>query len=240
MQSVTATIPQVGDGLFLWRLGTPTQPLRSVGPHPRPRFLWRLGTPTQPRFLWRLGATHCATMSGVQDLGSAAALLLAAVFAWAGAVKLVSPARTATSFRDLGLPIPAFLGRAVPLFELSTATLLVLAPRAGAALALGALAIFSGVVLNALRNGKHLGCGCFGASNAAEDLSYVEPVRNLLLALAAATAVMSPDLTRPTLAAIVAVTSAAVAAALGLGLLRLRQRVGVVWSTPLPGSIPSR
>lgn len=179
-------------------------------------------------------------MSGVQDLGAAAALLLAAVFAWAGAVKLVSPARTAASFRDLGLPIPKLLGRAVPVFELATASLLVVAPPAGATLALAALAGFSAVVLIALRAGKQAGCGCFGATTSGDDLSYVEPLRNVLLGLAAALSLFTPDLTLPSIESVIAVTSAAVAAALGLGLLRLRQRVGVVWATPLPGSIPSQ
>lgn len=172
------------------------------------------------------GRGPAATMSDVQDLGAAAALLLAALFAWAGAVKLVSPARTAKSFRDLGVPVPALLGRAVPVFELFTASLLVLAPRAGGILALISLVVFTAVVLRALRDGKRIGCGCFGAANSGEDLSYVEPVRNLLLALAAALCLFAPALDRPSLAAIIAVTSAAVAAALGLGLLRLRQRVG--------------
>ena len=177
---------------------------------------------------------------GVQDLGSAAALLLAAVFAWAGAVKFVSPGRTATAFRELGLPTPKAMSRAVPLFELVTATVLILRPRAGGALALLALAAFTGVVFNALRGGRRAGCGCFGSSDSGEDLSVVEPVRNVLLGLAAVTALFASEVVRPSLAATVAITSAAVAASLGLGLLRLRQRVGVIWATPLPGSIPPR
>ncbi len=177
---------------------------------------------------------------GVQDLGSAAALFLAAVFAWTGAVKLVSPARTAASFRDLGLPWSPVLARAVPVHEFATAALLILDPRLGATVALISLVVFTATVLNALRQGKRAGCGCFGASAALEDLSYVEPVRNLLFALAATTALLAPRFERPTLAALVAVSSAATAAALALGLVRLRQRIGVVWATPLPGSLPPR
>ena len=177
-------------------------------------------------------------MSGVQDLGSAAALMLAAVFAWAGALKLVNPARTAKSFGELGLPLPRLLARAVPVFELATVFLLLTVPRAGATLAVGSLAVFTAVVLNALRQGRRAGCGCFGASSADEDLSYIEPVRNGLLAVAATAVFLTPEVSAPTLAAAVAVTSAATAAALGLGLLRLRHRVGVVWATPLPGSLP--
>ena len=179
-------------------------------------------------------------MSDVQDLGSAAALLLAGVFAWAGAIKLIAPARTAVSFRSLGLPAPAALARLVPPFELATAVLLVVVPRVGATLALASLAVFTAVVVVALGQGKQTGCGCFGASSSDDDLSYVEPVRNLFLALGAATALLTPEIARPSLAAVVAVTSAATASALALGLLRLRRRLGVVWSTPLPGSIPTK
>ena len=177
-------------------------------------------------------------MCGVQDLGSAAALFLAAVFAWAGAVKLVSPARTSNAFRDLGLPGAALLARAVPVAELALSAALILSPRAGGAAALGTLVLFTGVVLRALRQGKRAGCGCFGAATSGEDLSYVEPARNLLLAVAAVAALSASDLGRPSLAATVAVTSLVVAGSLALGLLRLRQRIGVVWATPLPGSIP--
>ena len=179
-------------------------------------------------------------MSGVQDLGSAAALLLAAVFAWAGAVKLVTPRRTAAAFRDLGVPVPQLLARAVPPAELATAALLVISPRSGATAALVALSLFTGVVLRALHQGRRAGCGCFGAATSGDDLSYVEPARNLLLALAAAAALSATELGRPSLAGVVAVTSLATAGALVLGLLRLRQRVGVVWATPLPGSLPPR
>lgn len=179
-------------------------------------------------------------MSGVQDLGSAAALLLAAVFAWAGAVKLVNPARTATAFRDLGVPVPALLARAVPTAELAISAALIVAPRAGASAALVALVLFTAIVLNALRQGKRAGCGCFGATTSADDLSYVEPARNLLLALAAAAALSAADIGVPSLSATVAVTSLAVAGALVLGLLRMRQRIGVIWATPLPGSLPHR
>ncbi len=178
------------------------------------------------------------TMSGVQDLGSAAALLLAGVFAWAGAVKLVSPVRTTTAFHDLGVPVPALLARAVPVAELAISAALIVAPRTGAGAALVALIVFTAIVLHALRQGRHAGCGCFGAATSSDELSYVEPARNLFLGLAAVAALWAAELGRPSLAATVAVTSLAVAGAIALGLLRLRQRIGVVWATPLPGTLP--
>lgn len=187
-----------------------------------------------------VGSPRSGHNVGVQDLGSAAALLLAAVFAWAGAVKLTGPARAATAFRDLGIPLPAFWARAVPIAELAIASLLVIRPRTGAAAALGALVLFTLVVLHALRQGKRAGCGCFGATTSTDDLSYVEPVRNALLAAAAVAALGAVELARPSIAATVAVSSFALAGGLALGLLRLRQRIGVVWATPLPGSLPPR
>jgi hypothetical protein len=178
--------------------------------------------------------------SVVQDLGSAGALLLAAVFAWAGAAKAVAPQRTTTAFRSLGLPGAGGLARVVPALELITAAALIVSPRLGAAAALALLGAFTVFVVSALAGGRTVGCGCFGAARPDDQLSWLEPARNLLLAALAVTALFADQLTAPSAPALVAVGSAAMAAALGLGLARLRQRVGAVWTTPLPGTLPTR
>lgn len=177
----------------------------------------------------------------VQELGSAAALLLAATFAWAAAAKGVTPARTTASFRALGLPYPALFSRGVPLAEAITTVLLVTVPRAGAVLAMVLLTAFTLFIVSALRSGRRIGCGCFGAATSSDaELSWVEPLRNALLFALAAVALTAPQLVRPGAAAIVAVGSLATAGLLALGLARLRRRVGAVWATPLPGSFPIR
>jgi len=179
-------------------------------------------------------------METMQELGSAAALLLAGVFAWTAAAKLVAPARTAASFKALGLPIPGLFARGVPAAEAATTALLLVAPRAGGVLAIALLAAFSAFVITALRAGTTAGCGCFGAqATAGDDLSWIEPLRNLLLALLAALTLPAAALVRPGVSAVVAVGSLATSGFLGLGLVRLRRRVGAVWATPLPGSFPS-
>lgn len=178
---------------------------------------------------------------GVQQLGSAAALLLAATFAWAAASKLVAPARTTASFTALGLPAPGLLARTVPLVELIATVLLIVSPSVGGAAALGLLGVFTVFVVVALRSGRTAGCGCFGAAAASDDgLSWVEPLRNSLLAGLAALALTAPGLVAPGLSAVMTIGSLTAAGAMVLGLARLRQRVGAVWATPLPGSFPIR
>lgn len=176
----------------------------------------------------------------MQDLGLAAALFLAAVFAWAGAVKAVSPAATTEAFRGLVLPWPGLAARVVPVVELATSVLLVVSPVWGAAASVGLLGAFTAFVAHALRQGRTVGCGCFGSTNRNETLTWAEPVRNLLLVLAALTATLAGDIRWPSLAAVITVGSAAAAGALVLGLVRLKLKVGAVWATPLPGSLPSR
>jgi len=179
-------------------------------------------------------------MAAMQELGSAAALFLACVFAWAAAAKLVAPERTTASFKALGLPVPGLFARGVPAAEAATTALLLLAPRAGGVLAVALLAAFTAFVVSALRAGTTAGCGCFGAqASAGDDLSWIEPLRNLLLALLAALALPAAALVRPGVSAVVTVGSLATAGFLGLGLARLKRRVGAVWTTPLPGSFPA-
>lgn len=179
-------------------------------------------------------------MAGVDEVGSAAGLLLASLFAWAGAVKLVSPARTTASFRALGLPAAHAFARLVPLVELTTAASILIAPRLGGVLALGLLTLFSGVVATALATGRRTGCGCFGATSTDDELSGTELIRNAALALGAAAVLLTPRIGVPDAAATVLVGSAAVVAALALGLLRMRHRLGTVWATPLPGTFGPR
>ena len=113
--------------------------------------------------------------------GDVLALALAAVFAWAGAAKLVDRRTTARSFRALGLPGGALLTTGVPVAELVLAAGLVLVPAAAAPVAVALLAAFSVVLGRALHDGVAVGCGCFGTARrgpvSARDLG-----RNAVLA----------------------------------------------------------
>src|SRR5205085_12659281 len=83
--------------------------------------------------------------------GYACALALAFVFALAGMAKLVRRDETAVAFEGLGLPAPEAFAIGVPVLELALVVLLTVVPFVGAAVALVALAAFSGVLLRALR-----------------------------------------------------------------------------------------
>lgn len=156
-----------------------------------------------------------------EGTGYAAAVVLAAVFLRAATAKLARPGDTAGAFRGLGLPAAGALARGVPATELVLAAVLLAAPRAGAAGALGTLGAFSIVVARAVRGGVATPCACFGTSTA-EPVSHVDLVRNGLLGLLAAWALLAPRPVVPGPAA-----AAAVAASVGAGyglLARWRRR----------------
>jgi uncharacterized membrane protein YphA (DoxX/SURF4 family) len=108
-------------------------------------------------------------------------IALAAVFAWAGAAKVVDRRTTARSFRALGLPGVALLTTGVPVAELVLAAGLVLAPAAAAPVALGLLSAFTVVLGRALHDGVAVGCGCFGTARRG-PVSGRDLVRNGVLA----------------------------------------------------------
>jgi len=156
------------------------------------------------------------------DLGTTAAVVLAAVFAWAGAAKLGQPAATAEGFSQLGLPRPRMLARLVPGLELLLAVALVAAPAVGGGAALVLLAGFSVVLVQALHRGVPVRCACFGQPGG-PPLSWVDLVRNGLLGTLAAlalTAGLTPGAPRPEAVGLVALGALA-----GAGLLvGLRRR----------------
>ena len=141
------------------------------------------------------------------SVGDLPAVVLAAVFAWAGAAKLVDRRTTARSFRALGLPGGVLLTTGVPGAELALAAGLVLAPGATAPPALAVLAAFSVVLGRALRDGVAVGCGCFGTARRG-PVSARDLARNAVLA-AVAFAVAAAGGTA--LAAVAAVVVGAVA-----------------------------
>lgn len=169
------------------------------------------------------------------DVGYCAALVLAVVFAWAGISKLGARARTARTFRALGLPAAASLAVAVPAVELALAIGLVLAPGWAAAGALALLAAFSVFLARAVRAGVDVGCGCFGSAGD-DPVSYVELLRNGLLGIAALLALATPAPVAPDLPAVLVAGLGVALAALVLALAELKREVGHVWSMEIPES----
>lgn len=97
-----------------------------------------------------------------------AAIVLAAILAWAATSKLLSFARWNVTLNGYGLPrvVRAIAAPGVPMLELLIAAGLVVAPRAGAAGALALLGAFCLAILRARAvSGDKLPCGCFGGSN---------------------------------------------------------------------------
>ena len=154
------------------------------------------------------------------DFGMAAAGVLAATFAWAGASKLGRPAETAAGFAELGLGRPVALARAVPATELALAVTLLAAPAVGAVVALVLLTSFSVVLVRALRRGDDVRCACFGRAGG-PPLSWVELARNGLLGVLGALAVTAGlDPRLPALIPVVAVVVVVIASASLLAVLR--------------------
>jgi len=161
------------------------------------------------------------------DLGMAAACVLAATFAWAGAAKLGQGQATAAGFADLGLARPVALARIVPGVELALAVALLAVPAAGAAIALLLLGCFSAVLVRTLQRGDEVRCACFGQAGG-PPLSWVELARNGLLgalALLALNAGLDPRV--PALKAAIAVALVVVATNSLLAVLRHGRQAGL-------------
>lgn len=156
------------------------------------------------------------------DLGMAGAVVLAAVFAWAGAAKLGRLADTAAGFADLGLPWSSALARGMPVLELSLAVLLLVVPGVGGGVALLLLGGFSAVLLRALRRGVVVRCACFGRGDG-PLLSWVEVLRNGLLGAPAVLALFAGTKPQfPGWAAVAAMLLGTAAGAVLLGIVRRR------------------
>ena len=173
----------------------------------------------------------------MSELAQAAALVLAAVFAWAAVAKVAARPATIASFRGLGLPAPAALAAAVPAVELALAVGLVVVPAPASFAALAVLLGFSVVIGRAVAGGSSVGCACFGGGAEDRPVSVLELVRNGglgALAIVASGAGAGPALW-PSLPAAVLITVLVALARVGLAAAELRQAGGHVLSTPLPG-----
>lgn len=167
------------------------------------------------------------------DVGYLSALVLAALFTWAGIAKLGARRRTTRTFRSLGLPGADTLAVGVPVAELALALGLVVVPGWAAAGALALLAAFSVFLGNAIRAGVEVGCGCFGSA-ATDPVSPVELVRNGLLGLAALLALAAPAPRVPEPAAVLVAGLGVALGALVLALARTKRDLGHVWHMELP------
>jgi peroxiredoxin/uncharacterized membrane protein YphA (DoxX/SURF4 family) len=122
-----------------------------------------------------------------------ARILLAAVFAAAGAGKLLDLPGSRDALRGFGVPEPLVrpIGLLLPLAELATAAALIAHPTAqwGGLAALILLLAFIGGITNAIRRGRAPDCHCFGQIHS-EPAGRSTLVRNLALAAVAALVVV--------------------------------------------------
>jgi protein-disulfide isomerase len=140
-----------------------------------------------------------AVPAGVRPwLATAARLLLAGVWLWAGLGKIADPAASVRAVRAYRL-LPEWLAQGVgyglPFLELALAALLLagLAVRVAAAVSAALLAVFLAGMVSAAARGLQIGCGCFGGGGelaAGQSTSYtwdiVRDAALLLVALALA------------------------------------------------------
>lgn len=169
-----------------------------------------------------------------------AALSVAAVFALAAVTKIVTPATTVTDFAALGLPAAGSLARLVPVVEAAIAVTLVARPRAGAALAIVALAGFTVVLVAAVTSGRDVSCGCLGPLGR-RPVGWGSVARNGALAVLALVAAATPAPVVPDLPSVIAVSTLAVLLATVVGVVGLWSEIGRIWSVALAGEpVPAR
>jgi uncharacterized membrane protein YphA (DoxX/SURF4 family) len=99
--------------------------------------------------------------------GTAARLVLAAVWAFAGASKvsdLAASGRAVNAYRLMPFEAAKVAGAALPFVELVLALLLLLglATRLAAAVSAGLLAVYVGGIASVWARGLSIDCGCFG------------------------------------------------------------------------------
>lgn len=127
-------------------------------------------------------------------LSTAARLVVAGVFLYAGAAKvgdLAASGRAVSAYQLLPSDVARVVGAALPFVELALGVLLLvgLATRLAAAVAAGLLAVFIAGIASAWARGLSIDCGCFGSGGqlaAGQRPSYgPEVARDAALLLAA-------------------------------------------------------
>src|SRR4051812_35383105 len=160
-----------------------------------------------------------------------ARLLLAAVFAVAGAAKLADLAGSRAALAGFGLPVSAAraLGTLLPFAELAVAGLLLFSStaRAGAVGALSLLVLFAVGISISMARGKAPDCHCFGQLHS-EPAGPRTLARNLVLAALAGFVVFAGDSAGPGVSEAVAELDGAEWAAVAGALVFLTLMAGVI------------
>jgi hypothetical protein len=164
-----------------------------------------------------------------------ARLVLAAVFAVAGAAKLADRDDARRTLRGFEVPVAlvAPLALLLPVAELATAGALLAAPTivAGAVGAIALLTAFSAAIAVAIARGRQVECGCFGRLYATMVSRRTLARNGALLALAALVLASAPSVAATSATAWIADLSGWQAAALAQGALcwQLLRQNGRLW-----------
>lgn len=140
-------------------------------------------------------------MKGLDLTAALTAAALSSAFLAAAFAKGFDRASTTKAFGALGVPQPERAAIAVPLLETVVAVLLVLAPTAGATLALAALLGFTTFLIARLRQGIRVPCPCFGSAGQ-RPISAATVTRNVFLAAMALGVIAAAPGPRPRLLAV--------------------------------------
>lgn len=113
-----------------------------------------------------------------------ASLLFGALFLWSGLIKVLDPLSftdAVRNFRMVGDPYAVLLAMWIPWVEITAGVAVMFErwQRAGAAILVGALLVFTIAVISAWVRGLDISCGCFGEESA---VNYpVKLLQNTLL-----------------------------------------------------------
>lgn len=168
------------------------------------------------------------------EIASVAAVILALIMAYAAFTKLTDHQTTTESFRQLGLPQPNLVAWAVPTAELALAVALLAVPGWGGVGSFVLLVGFTTYLGLLVRSGVEVSCGCFG-STSSEPVSVAEIGRNLTLLGLAGLAASQTTLVRPSLSAVIVVTSGCLIALTLAQLVALHNQVGSLFRLELAG-----
>jgi Methylamine utilisation protein MauE len=124
------------------------------------------------------------------ELATSSAVILAVVFAAAAVSKARHRASTEAAFREMGIGV-SWSVPAVIIAEFVSAVALVISPRTGSVLAVVMLAVFTGVLLRAIRLSGTVRCGCFGSASM-EPVGPHTILRNFLLGILAVCSFAAP------------------------------------------------
>ena len=117
--------------------------------------------------------------------------IIAAVFLYAGVVKILDPAAFAVdinNYRLMPYPVAGLMAAVLPWLEVMCAGLLIAGRwmRGAALILVGLNAVFLLAILSAMVRGLDISCGCFGSGPEASSVGIRHLVEDLLLLLGSA------------------------------------------------------